>query len=451
MARSVGENIEKNPTAISRPEGGWFARIWNERSKSEKLLISLDRSEAFTVWVRSIGKCKDLQFLDEVFSSSVESRGNDDCISEAEFISLPPSKAFSVWTKISEEQDEEIPTLPIEAFDESQTDEDKASIRLGRDNLISLTSKCFTIWITPVAVAESKFVKIELSNNEAALIEDESIIDSVSEYYPEESSSREKKLDLVPIVFSILLVAAIIWMFVRANELASVKGNLASVTGNLESANKKISLADKDLVDKEEKISDLEKALISERDANKKASLNAKEVARIKIQKANEAFLGKVKEVGLLVKARDKIKDDYEKSKALNMKEVQELKSEIANVGEKNKQAQAQILLTDKNNESLTQKVTSLDKEKSELSKAMSAAEAATKKALNNYMTAIQIVGNDLKEANEMLEQEKSNSLMMREKLDLSDSQLKKLILEIERLNAKIRDLEQPDQPFAEK
>ncbi|MDC0048669.1 hypothetical protein OAL09_04940, partial [Verrucomicrobia bacterium] len=67
------------------------------------------------------------------------------------------------------------------------------------------------------------------------------------------------------------------------------------------------------------------------------------------------------------------------------------------------------------------------------------------------YMTAIQIVENDLKEANEMLEQEKSNSLMMREKLDLSDSQLKKLILEIERLNAKIRDLEQPDQPFAEK
>ena len=94
MARSVGENIEKNPTAISRPEGGWFARIWNERSKSEKLLISLDRSEAFTVWVRSIEKCKDLQFLDEVFSSSVESRGNDDCISEAEFISLPPSKAL---------------------------------------------------------------------------------------------------------------------------------------------------------------------------------------------------------------------------------------------------------------------------------------------------------------------------------------------------------------------
>tara|TARA_B110000116_G_scaffold269897_1_gene286766 strand:- start:2247 stop:3563 length:1317 start_codon:yes stop_codon:yes gene_type:complete len=438
MARPVGENIEKNPTAISRPEGGWFARIWNERSKSVKLLISLDRSEPFTVWVRSIEECKNLQLSDEVFSNSVESRGNHDCISEAEFISLPPSKAFSVWAEISQEQDEEISTLPVEAFDESQSDEDKASIRLGSDNLISLTSKCFTIWITPAALAESKFVKIELSNNEAALIEDESIIDSVSEYYPEESSSREKKLDLVPIVFSILLVAAIIWMFVRANELASVKGNL-------ESANKKISLAEKGLVDKEENISDLEKALISQRGANKKASLNAKEVARLEIQKANEAFLGKVKEVGLLIKAQDKIKSDYEKSKALNMQEVQKLKSEIANVEEKNKQALAQILRADKNNESLTQKVTSLDKEKSKLNKAVSAAEAANKKALDSYMAAIQIAENDLKEANAMLEEEKSNFLMMREKLNLSDSQLKRLMLEIEKLNAKIKDLEQPD------
>ena len=227
-------------------------------------------------------------------------------------------------------------------------------------------------------------------------------------------------------------------MFVRANELASVKGNL-------ESANKKISLAEKGLVDKEENISDLEKALISQRGANKKASLNAKEVARLEIQKANEAFLGKVKEVELLIKAQDKIKSDYEKSKALNMQEVQKLKSEIANVEEKNKQALAQILRADKNNESLTQKVTSLDKEKSKLNKAVSAAEAANKKALDSYMAAIQIAENDLKEANAMLEEEKSNFLMMREKLNLSDSQLKKLMLEIEKLNAKIKDLEQPD------
>ena len=47
--------------------------------------------------------------------------------------------------------------------------------------------------------------------------------------------------------------------------------------------------------------------------------------------------------------------------------------------------------------------------------------------------------------SHELLEKEKSNSLMISEKLDLSDSQLKKLMLEIENLNAKIKDLEQPE------
>ena len=60
-------------------------------------------------------------------------------------------------------------------------------------------------------------------------------------------------------------------------------------------------------------------------------------------------------------------------------------------------------------------------------------------------MAAIQAVENELKATNELLEKEKSNSLMISEKLDLSDSQLKKLMLEIENLNAKIKDLEQPD------
>ena len=233
-------------------------------------------------------------------------------------------------------------------------------------------------------------------------------------------------------------------MFVRANELALVKENLDSAT-------KKISSAEKGLVDKEEKISDLEKVIISERDANKKASLNAKEVARLEIKKSNEAFLGKVKEVELLVKERDKIKSDYEKSKSLNLQEVQKLKSEMATVEEKNKETQAQILKANKDNLNLTKRVTSLEEEKDELNKAASDSEAAAKKARDNYVAAIQTVENDLKEANQSLEKEKSNSLTIGEKLNLSDSQLKKLMMEIEKLNSKIKDLEQSDQPYAEK
>ena len=173
--------------------------------------------------------------------------------------------------------------------------------------------------------------------------------------------------------------------------------------------------------------------------------MNAKEVARLEIKKANDAFLGKIKEVEMLTQVRDKIKNDYEKSMTSNMQEVQKLKLGIANIEEKNEQAQVQILKANEDNLDLTKKVNSLEKEKGELNKALSDAEVANKKAREGYVAAIQAVENELKATNELLEKEKSNSLMISEKLDLSDSQLKKLMLEIENLNAKIKDLEQPD------
>ena len=128
-----------------------------------------------------------------------------------------------------------------------------------------------------------------------------------------------------------------------------------------------------------------------------------------------------------------------------NMQEVQKLKLGIANIEEKNEQAQVQILKANEDNLDLTKKVNSLEKEKGELNKALSDAKVANKKAREDYVAAIQAVENELKATNELLEKEKSNSLMISEKLDLSDSQLKKLMLEIENLNAKIKDLEQPD------
>ena len=173
--------------------------------------------------------------------------------------------------------------------------------------------------------------------------------------------------------------------------------------------------------------------------------MNAKEVARLEIKKANAAFSAKVKEVEMLIQVRDKIKSDYEKLMTSNMQEVQKLKLGIANIEEKNEHAQAQILKANEDKLGLTKKVNSLEKEKGELNKALSDAEVANKKAREGYVDAIQAVENELKATNELLEKEKSNSLMISEKLDLSDSQLKKLMLEIENLNAKIKDLEQPE------
>ena len=438
MARPVGENIEKNPTAISRPEGGWFARIWNERSKSVKHLINLGRSTPFTVWVRSIQDQKTVESLNQNFSDSEDHQSTEDAILQVEPISLPPSKAFSIWTEISQNLNQQISSFPIEAFEEKLSNVNVSSLQSDGDDLKKIRSKSFTIWITPEALAEQRFVKMALTNNEKDQIEVKTTTGPVTENKESELSPKASRPVLVPVIFSFLLVGVIIWMFVRANHLATVKDDLATVKDDLFSAKQ-------DLIDKGEEIFNLEEALINERDANQKASLNAKEVARLEIKKANDAFLGKIKEVERLTQVRDKIKNDYEKSMTSNMQEVQKLKLGIANIEEKNEQAQVQILKANEDNLDLTKKVNSLEKEKGELNKALSDAKVANKKAREDYVAAIQAVENELKATNELLEKEKSNSLMISEKLDLSDSQLKKLMLEIENLNAKIKDLEQPD------
>ena len=438
MARPVGENIEKNPTAISRPEGGWFARIWNERSKSVKHLIDPGRSTPFTVWVRSIQDQKTVEKLNQNSSDSEDHQSTEDAILQVEPISLPPSKAFSIWTEISQNLNQEISSFPMEVFEENLPDADAPPIQSDGDDSAKLNSKSFTIWITPEALADQRFFNIALTNNEENQVEVKTTTDSVTENKESEFSPKASRSVLVPVIFSFLLVGVIIWMFVRANHLATVKNDLVTVKNDLSST-------EQELINKGEEISNLEETLINERDANQKASLNAKEVARLEIKKANDAFLGKVKEVEMLTQVLDKIRNDYAKSMASNIQEVQKLKLEIGNIEEKNEQAQAQILKANEDKLDLTKKVNSLEKEKGELNKALSDAEVANKKAREGYVAAIQAVENELKTTNELLEKEKSNSLMISEKLNLSDSQLKKLMLEIENLNAKIKDLEQPD------
>ena len=438
MARPVGENIEKDPTAISRPEGGWFARIWSERSNNVKHQIKLARSRPFTVWVSAIQDQKTVEKLNQNSSDSEDHQSTEDAILQVEPISLPPSKAFSIWTEISQNLNQQISSFPMEVFEENLPDADAPPIQSDGDDSAKLNSKSFTIWITPKALADQRFVNIALTNNEEDQVEDKTTTDSVIENKESEFSPKASRPVLVPVIFSFLLVGVIVWMFVRANHLATVKGDLATVKNVLSSA-------EQELINKGEEISNLEKTLINERDANQKASLNAKEVARLEIKKANDAFLGKVKEVEVLTQVRDKIRNDYAKSMASNIQEVQKLKLEIGNIEEKNEQAQAQILKANEDKLDLTKKVNSLEKEKGELNKALSDAEVANKKAREGYVAAIQAVENELKTTNELLEKEKSNSLMISEKLNLSDSQLKKLMLEIENLNAKIKDLEQPD------
>ena len=85
MARPVGEELARNPTAISRPKGGWFARIWTQRAgpaagnPADLDKIHLERANPFTLWVAA---------LNEPEPQPGEGSGQEGT----------PSKAFTLWT-----------------------------------------------------------------------------------------------------------------------------------------------------------------------------------------------------------------------------------------------------------------------------------------------------------------------------------------------------------------
>ena len=162
MARPIGEELARNPTAISRPKGGWFARIWTQRAESaagnptvEK--IHLGRADPFTLWI----------------APRTESR-LEPC-PDAE-ISTIPSMAFTLWVTQQKQAsvpaeaplegdivDQVIAPLPAGVFDQPAVDEPVSSEGGQEDNQriqpagnpvpAILTSHAFTVWTTPQALA----------------------------------------------------------------------------------------------------------------------------------------------------------------------------------------------------------------------------------------------------------------------------------------------------------
>jgi hypothetical protein len=185
MARPVGEELARNPTAISRPKGGWFARIWTQRAGSvagnlatpEK--IYLDHANPFTIWVAGLRQ--------------------PHCSGQLKV----SSNAFTVWTKAGFEAaaDPLVPTvvadsglesvidpLPAGVFEEGNAGgQDDHEMISGEDPLqktgavepvgkptVELPAHCFTIWTTAQALdcqvvhaensSESSLIGIQCNN-----------------------------------------------------------------------------------------------------------------------------------------------------------------------------------------------------------------------------------------------------------------------------------------------
>ncbi|MED5586376.1 MAG: hypothetical protein VYB61_08480 [Verrucomicrobiota bacterium] len=185
MARPVGEELARNPTAISRPKGGWFARIWTQRAGSvagnlaapEK--ICLDHANPFTIWAAGLR----------------QPHGSGQL--------TVSSNAFTVWTKAGSDAaadplvstvaadsglEPAIDPLPAGVFEEGNAGgKDDHEVISGEDPLqqtgavepvgkptVELPAHCFTIWTSAQALdcqvvhaensSESSLIGIQCNN-----------------------------------------------------------------------------------------------------------------------------------------------------------------------------------------------------------------------------------------------------------------------------------------------
>ena len=171
MAQPIGEELARNPTAISRPKGGWFAKIWKQRTgpdpgNSSEDKIHLERANPFTLWVAGL-------------KDSAPEAGQDS--SRAAM----PSKAFTLWTVAAIPENpfgedslgaspaqQVIAPLPAGVFEEEDIEENRPGQSHGHP---------FTIWTTPEALVSLPGISAGQLYMQGTIPEDEDALEDALE------------------------------------------------------------------------------------------------------------------------------------------------------------------------------------------------------------------------------------------------------------------------------
>ena len=356
MARPVGEeDNNKIPKAISRPEGGWFAKIWDERKSGQKKMIKLGRSVPFTVWI-SPYKIGD--------NGGLNNEPESEMIESVELIKLPPSKAFTIWAikeKLTADTQEIIESIPEEAFQDESTEE-----KLNKE--FRLTP--FTIWTTEQALSDSRIINIQLiSSNEKA---DNQLADVVVDKQDENVSIKEENKNQIQshpfpvysVICSLVLLVFIGWMFVKASQLNDLKTQQASLKISLGEKDEIISKAKQDNVN-------LKNTLSDERLRAKSAALNAQEVKRAGAEKSNDRLQEKISEIKALSEQMriNKVNFDNQKNTLTKLSDslrtqISKLKNENTKYIESLDRSQMETEMANKKNDTLLKEVSELNDSK---------------------------------------------------------------------------------------
>ncbi len=430
MARPVGEeDNNKIPKAISRPEGGWFAKIWDERKSGQKKMIKLGRSVPFTVWI-SPYKIGD--------NGGLNNEPESEMIESVELIKLPLSKAFTIWAmkeKLTADTQEIIESIPEEAFQDESTEE-----KLNKE----LRSTPFTIWTTEQALSDSRIINIKLiSSNEKA---DNQLADVVVVKQDENGSIKEENKNQIQshpfpvysVICSLLLLVFIGWMFVKASQLNDLKTQQASLEISLDEKDEIISKAKQDNIN-------LKNTLSDERLKAKSAALNAQEVKRLELKKSNDRLQEKISEIKVLSEQMriNKVNFDNQKNTLTKLSDslrtqISKLKNENTKYIESLDRSQMETEMANKKNDTLLKEVSELKNSLSDSQKNMKSLQLDSDKKvreMENMITKFQ----------ESLKKELNEKADIKANLKTSESQLKESQIKNQELRKRITELEEAE------
>ena len=436
MARPVGEEEDNVPKAISRPEGGWFARIWDERNGGPKKMIKLGRSAPFTIWTSqdylSINECSNISSLSE-------------SLREKELISLPSSKAFTVWAKATHKSERLIESIPDEAFDA-----DSENV----DHLLKYDYKPFTIWITEEALIKPRVSKIRLIadgyDDSSEAIEDVETGDSAlknSEHKEEVEKSHKGRSIFFPVACSLILLTCIIWMFFKASQLDKLNTKNDELEGEMEKVRNEISEKNQEIETINQKALRLEKNLRDDQLKFQRSTANAKEVNRLEMKKANEVIQGKLEDIKTLTEQAQANQNNYENKEKVFLKQISDFKGQIssmqsANLENMNALKKAQVVTKESN-----KKNTALNKEVSDLKSDLTDSKELLKKSRDEYERQITQEKTELNKLKASLEKELTEKKKVQEDLETTKDRLDKAEAEVNELNKKIQKPEEAQSP----
>ena len=436
MARPVGEEEDNVPKAISRPEGGWFARIWDERNGGPKKMIKLGRSAPFTIWTSqdylSINECNNISSLSE-------------SLREKELISLPSSKAFTVWAKAIHKSERLIESIPDEAFDA-----DSENV----DHLLKYDFKPFTVWITEEALIKPRVSKIRLIadgyDDPSEAIEDVETGDSAlknSEHKEEVEKSHKGRSIFFPVACSLILLTCIIWMFFKASQLDNLNTKNDELEGEMEKVKNEISEKNQEIEKINQKALTLEKNLRDDQLKFQRSTANAKEVNRLEMKKANEVIQGKLEDIKTLTEQAQANQNNYENKEKVFLKQISDFKGQISsmqstNLENMNALKKAQVVTKESN-----KKNTALNKEVSDLKSDLTDSKELLKKSRDEYEKQITQEKTELNKLKASLEKELTEKKKVQEDLETTKDRLDKAEAEVNELNKKIQKLEEAQSP----